>query len=465
MAVALATLPARPLRAQDAEWLVIRNVRVFPATGAPVMESATVVVRGERIHTVGPAADVDIPPGARVIEGRGRVLVPGLIEMHAHLSKTRASALGVLVVNGVTTVRDMGGEHAELLRWRGEIRSGGRIGPRLLIAGPYLESQSNIERMRRDPPEERVEPFERARIAVASPERATAIVDSLAGLELDFLKIRTVQDSATYRALNAAADRNGLRLVGHLPTGITPDAALQAGQDGIEHFIYPTLDARSREERMELWRGFAAAGVAMVPTLVVLEQSIMPPVERLRAVIEDSLGEIEPRRRYLSRFLVLDWREQLLEASDARRVAVRAVLPNIVRNLREMEETGVLILPGSDLAVLNIFPGSSLIDEMKLFVRDLGITPARVIERATRDAARFLGIADSVGTIEVGKVADLLLVDGDPLQDIDALRRPAGVTLRGRHFDRAELDALLARVLDTPDLRTNDWRRDDVPGR
>ena len=103
--------------------------------------------------------------------------------MHAHTSKTRASALGLYVVNGVTTIRDQGSEHAEVLRWRREIRAGTRVGPRMLIAGPYLESRNNIERMRRDPPESRVEPFERARIPIGSPDDARRVIDSLARLE------------------------------------------------------------------------------------------------------------------------------------------------------------------------------------------------------------------------------------------------------------------------------------------
>ena len=176
--------------------LAIRNVTVIPVTGAQPMANATVLIRDEHIVAIGPAAEVAVPEGARVIEGAGKYLVPGFIEMHAHTSKTRASALGLFVANGVTTVRDTGGDHEELLRWRREVRAGLRLGPRMIIAGPYLESARNIERMRKDPPEERVEPFERIRIGVGSPDEARRVVAKLAALEVDFLKIRTVQDRA-----------------------------------------------------------------------------------------------------------------------------------------------------------------------------------------------------------------------------------------------------------------------------
>ncbi len=247
--------------------LAIRNVTVIPATGDQPIANATVLIRDERIVAIGPAAEIVVPAGARVVEGAGKFLLPGFIEMHAHTSKTRASALGLFVANGVTTVRDTGGDHEELLRWRREVRSGLRVGPRMLIAGPYLESASNLERMRKDPPEERVEPFERIRIPVGSPQEARRIVAELAARELDFLKVRTVQNRETYLALNEAANAHGIPLVGHV-TGIPPEVVLVAGQDGVEHGFYPTLDGKTREERLVVWRRFAERGVAVVPTLV-----------------------------------------------------------------------------------------------------------------------------------------------------------------------------------------------------
>ncbi|HEV2884965.1 MAG TPA: amidohydrolase family protein, partial [Pyrinomonadaceae bacterium] len=439
--------------------LAIRNVTVIPGTGAQPIANATVLIRDERIVAVGPAAESLVPPGARIIEGDGKFLLPGFIEMHAHTSKTRASALGLFVVNGVTTVRDMGGDHAELLRWRREVRAGSRLGPRLLIAGPYLEAASNIERMRKDPPEKRVEPFERIRIPVASPEEARRIVAKLAAQEIDFLKIRTVQNRETYLALNEAAKAHGIPLVGHV-TGIPPEVVLDAGQDGVEHGFYPTLDGKTREERLAIWRRFAERGVAIVPTLVTLFEATFPPTERLRAVVEDENGQLDPRRQYLSKFLILDWREQVSEANDQRRNFLRKIWEDVVRrDLREMHEAGMDLLVGSDVPVLNIFPGFSFHDEMALFVSELGMTPAEVIERATRRSARFLRISDSVGTVERGKVADLVLLEANPLEDIRNTRRITAVILRGTLYDTDGIKQILAAVRAAPDRRIDDWGR------
>ena len=448
--VALQSLPPAPT-------IAIRGATIVSVTGAPSLADGTVVVRGDRIADLGPAATTDIPQGARVIEARGQFLIPGLIEMHAHLSKARASALGLLVANGVTTIRDMGGDHEELLRWRREVNEGRRVGPRMLIAGPYLEAASNIERMRKDPPEERVEPFDRIRIPIGSPDDAVRVVKKLAASELDFLKIRTVQDRATFLAINRAAAEHGLKVVGH-PPALTPDEILDAGQDDIEHGFLPRPGDPPREVRMETWRRYARAGVPVVPTLIVF-QAGLAPIDRLRAIVADDEGRVEPRRRYLSKFTMLDWKEQLAETTSERQQAIGKLWQPLVLYAREMHEAGVELLAGSDIAVLNIYPGSSLHDELKLFVTDVKMTPIEALERATRRSARFLGIGDSVGTIERGKVADLVLLDADPVQDITNTRRIAAVMSRGVLYDKDGLARLLAQVAAAPDIKVDDWGR------
>jgi imidazolonepropionase-like amidohydrolase len=439
--------------------LAIRNVTVIPCTGVPPVENSTVLIRGDRIAAIGPAAETAIPAGARIIEGGGKFLIPGFIDLHAHLSKARASSLGLFIANGVTTIRDMGGDYEELLHWRRDVQTGARIGPRILMAGPILESVRNVERMRKDPPEARIEPFERVRIPVGSPAEARRVVAELASREIDFLKIRTFQDRETYLALNKAADAHGIPLVGHV-SGIPPEVVLDAGQDGVDHNFYPSLEAKTREERLVVWRKFAARGVPIVPTLVTLFETTFPSVERLRSVVEDDEGKIDPRRRYLSKYLVIDWREQVLEKTDERLQVWRKVWEDVIRrDLREMHEAEMDLLVGTDVAALNIFPGFSIHDEMALFVTELGMTPAEVIERATRRSARFLRIADSVGTIERGKMADLVLLEANPVQDIRNTRRIAAVVFRGTLYDRGGLEQILAAVQAAPDRQVDDWGR------
>ena len=442
--------------------VVIRNVTVIPMTDAAPTARQSVVIRNGRIAEIGPSTHVSVPAGASVVDGTGKYLIPGLFEMHAHTSKTRGSALGLYVAHGVTTIRDQGSEHAEVLRWRHEIRDGARVGPRMLIAGPYLESLSNIQRMRRDPPESRVEPFERARIPIGSPTDARRVIDSLAALEIDHFKVRTVQDSATYLALARAAHAHGKRLVGHF-VAASPALFLEAGQDGVEHGFPLSFDQLPRDERMAFWRELAKRHVGVVPTLVVVTESVFRPLSYFQALVTDTTGTTHPLRPYVAKFTILDWREQAEEATPQRRAILERAWPIWLRHVREMREAGVRIMAGSDVAVLNIFPGASLHEELRLFVDSVGMSPMEALASATRKPAEWLGLADSVGTIATGKVADLVLLDANPLVDIKNARRISAVVLRGRLFRRDDLDALRAAVRAMPDIRANDWVRDTAP--
>lgn len=458
LVVLIAAVACVPVRAVEQSAVAIRNVTVIPMTGAGPSADQTVMVRDGRIAEIGPAAQVRVPAGATVVDGTGKFLIPGLFEMHAHTSKTRASALGLYVVYGVTSIRDQGSEHAEVLRWRREIRTGTRVGPRMVIAGPYLESLRNIERMRRDPPETRVEPFERARVPVGSPEEARRVIDSLAALELDHFKIRTVQDRETYLALANAAHAHGKRLVGHVVTA-SPAVFLAAGQDGVDHAFPIGIDSLPREERMAFWRQLATRDVGVVPTMVVATESVFRPLDYFQRLVADTTAAVHPLRPYLSAFLILDWREQVEEVTPERRAFFDRAWPVGLKHVREMREAGVRLMTGSDVAVLNIFPGTSLHEELRLFVDSVGMSPMEALASATRKPAEWLGLGDSVGTIKSGKVADLVLLDADPLADIENTRRIAAVVLRGRLFRRSDLEALLAAVATMPDHRVNDWVR------
>ena len=455
LAVAVISVPS-PAEGQGT--VAIRNATVISMVPAAPATRGTVIVRDGKIAEIGPPERIRVPEGATVVDGTGKYLIPGLFEMHAHTSKSRASALGLYVLHGVTTLRDQGSEHAEVLRWRREVLAGTRVGPRMLIAGPYLESLRNIERMRRDPPESRVEPFERARIAVGTPADARRIIDSLAGLELDHFKIRTVQDRETYLALARAARARGKRLTGHAVSA-SPALFLEAGQDGVDHGFPPSLDSLPREERMAFWRALAQRDVGMVPTLVVVTESVFRPLSYFRALVSDSQPAVHPLRPYLSAFLLQDWREQVEEVSPQRVEYFRGAWPVALKHVREMREAGVRLMAGSDVAVLNVFPGGSLHEEIRLLVDSVGMSPLEALASATRKPAEWLGLADSVGTIAPGKVADLVLLDADPLASIANTRRISAVVLRGKLFQRGDLDALLASVAAMPDLRANDWIR------
>ena len=420
----------------------------------PGVMTGSVVVRDGRIAYAGPVSEEPRVAGARVIDGRGRCVIPGLIDLHTHVSKSRGSSLVHLVAHGVTTVRDMGGDHEELLQWRAQIDGGQRVGPRLLIAGPYLESARNAARQHGTPVAEMIEPVERTRIGVATPAHADRIVAAIAARGVDHLKIRTTQDRATYVAIGEAARRHGLPLTGHAQP-YPAEATAAARQASIEHVILPLLQERAADERLEYVRTLARANVAVVPTLVVLERLGGPSDEALARVLADAAGGRFP----VSAFLRADWREQLAEQGPERREFYAKALRSVRRDFAELRAAGVRVLAGSDAGVLNVFPGQSLQQEVALLVRDAGMSSHEALAAATSASAQFLGIGSEVGTITSGKRADLVLLDGNPLHDVAQVSRVSGVVVRGRFLDRAGLDALLAETARAADITTNDWPR------
>ncbi len=440
LTLVLILLNTFPLRASPpAGALVIRHVTIIDATGAQPKPNMTLVIIDGRISDIGADGSVSVPKGAQVIDARRKFLIPGLWDMHVHLAKTGENTLPLFIANGVTSVRDCGGDYELLLRWRKEIAEGKLSGPRIKASGPILESASNVERMKR---EGTVEPVDRFRLGVPNAESAEAIAARIAAMGVDFIKIRTVASLETYRAIAAAAQKHNLALVGH--AAASPEEIIKAGQRSVEHSFIPPLSSRTQKQRAELFRKMAAEKIAVTPTLIVGE-ALLTSYERAAAIAEDSEGKLDVRRRYLSGYLIEDWREQVAEKKEAR-MDLTKMLAERVRDLREMHQAGVTLLPGTDAGVLLIFPGFSLHDELRLMVEQVGLTPMEAIVSATRRPAEFLGLAQSLGTIERGKIADLVLLDANPLDHISAMQRIAGVAVGGRFFSKAELQQMLARI-------------------
>lgn len=424
--------------------VAIVDVSLIDGTGSPIRQNVTVVIDGGRIVAVESSGSARVPPQARVIDGRGGFLIPGLWDMHVHLSKAGAQSLGLFVANGVTSVRDIGGDLVLVQQWRREIAAGHRIGPRITTAGPMLESAARVQRMRS---RGTVEPIDRFRVPVGDATEAAGVVDSLAQLGADFVKVRTVASREAYLAIAAEARRVGLPLAAH--GDLVPlEDMLQAQQRSVEHAIYPPLQRRDARTRAALIRELVEAQVAIVPTMANYYQWLLISPAEARKIIEDTTGRLDSRRRYISGYLLEDWREQVRERGRLRDALIRRLfLPRayrgVLRDLQEMHRAGVRILPGTDVAVALMYPGFSLHDELGYFVDRIGMTPMEAILSATRVAAEYSEMADSLGTIEVGKVADLVLLDSNPLVDIRNVGQIRAVFTRGERLDRDTLDALL----------------------
>ncbi|MGH7695337.1 MAG: hypothetical protein ACRENH_10160, partial [Gemmatimonadaceae bacterium] len=255
-------------------------------------------------------------------------------------------ALAVLVAYGVTSVRDMGGEMDELLRWRDEIRAGDRVGPRMLIAGPYLESPANVQRMRRTPVAEMAEPVERTRIPIGSRADAERVIDSIKLRGVNHVKIRTVASLPVYRDIATEAKERGLPLVGHADR-LPFREVVASGQRSIEHATLPRMDSLTPNEQRTLAAQYARQGSALVPTLVTAFGSLLLEDSLQRRLFDRGVSASDPRRPRISRFLEIDWREQLSERDSATRTLMLRLVPAAIAALRDVRAAGVPIMTGS----------------------------------------------------------------------------------------------------------------------
>ena len=439
LAAALVLECALALRASPAD-LAITHVAVADGTGGPLQRDMTVVVHGSRITAVGPSAATSLPAGTRVLDGSGRYLIPGLWDMHVHLTIAGRSSVSLFPVNGVTGVRDMGGDLAVIDTLRAEIASGALLGPRIYRAGPFLDGPKKNALYR---------------VTLRSAEDARHAVDSLKQLGVDFIKIHNRVPRDAYFALLAEAKSQNLRVAGHLPRGISPAEAALAGQASIEHtesllegvhFADSTSQKHTSREDFALLSGSAAdslfavfkrSGTSIDPTLI--EYYVFAHIGDTLVTKDARLQYTSPElRAYWNRFFPVDTAETIA-ATAGRREYLRRFMGLVYA----MHNAGIPILTGTDVGASYIYPGFSLHDELALLV-EAGMPPADVLRAATGGAASFLGVSDSVGTVRPGQLADLVLIDGNPLVDIRNAQRIRTVIVNGRVLDTARRRTILA---------------------
>jgi imidazolonepropionase-like amidohydrolase len=422
------------------EVTVFRNVNVIPMDSERVLASQTVVVRGERIESVEEASRAQIPAGARVVDGTGRYLVPGLAEMHAHVPEGDAryveEVLFLYVANGVTTARGMLGAPAHLTL-RERLAKHEVLGPRLYTSGPSLNDQS-----------------------VGSPADAARIVRGQARAGYDFVKVHPGPTRAEYDAAVAAGSESGIKLAGHVPADVGVMRAIEAKQATIDHldgyvealapaerrsqggfFGLALADVADRSRLPALVAATVSAGVWNVPTQTLIENwpAPSPTVDELLARPE--MAYVSPQARESS----ANAKRQMTGAPgyDAARAGELVTLRRQI--IKALHDAGAGLLLGSDAPQVFNVPGFSLHRELEAIVAS-GLTPFEALRTGTLNPAVFFEATNEFGAVRAGLAADLILAARNPLEDVTALARPEGVMVRGRWLDRAELDRRLAEI-------------------
>ena len=448
LALLLANGPAQ------AQQLTIVHVNVVDVATGKVQPDMTVVVAGQRIAKVSPSARA-APPTGRVVDASGQYLIPGLWDMHTHVYFDGTAAAGtdlilpLLLANGITGIRDMGSELEAVLQARADVAAHRLLGPRMVVSGPMLDGPKS--------------PY-KAAIAIATAEDGRKAVDQLKARGVDFIKVQSLVPRDAYFAIAAEAKKVGLPLDGHVPDAVRAAEALTAGQRTFEHLI-GIFEASSTAEdgyvagqEKSPGRFLAtydpAREAAIVRLLAAHPRVWQCPTlfwERGQWLVDSIAWRQDPELVYAGR----SWTEQrwpkaqtsIARTLDTEPLPVRARFVNHELDIvRKLHAARVGFLAGTDTpAGVDLLPGASLHLELQRFVA-AGFTPLEALQTATLNPARFLNRQQDFGSVQAGRLADLVLLSANPLTDITNTRRIVGVLADGQYLSQADLAQLRKRL-------------------
>jgi imidazolonepropionase-like amidohydrolase len=438
--------------------IVITHVTIINPGTSSVTTDRTIVITDTHIASVSPSAGFQFPKNSQVIDGRGQYLIPGLWDMHVHSAfgdwfpGGRDVILPLFIANGVTGVRDMGGDIAPLFEWRKQIAAGEIVGPRMVVSGPMLDGYLADGKSLRFP----------SSIPVTTPASAIAAVDSLKAQGVDFIKVQSVISHDAYLAAAAEARKQGLPIVGHVPDKARIAEVVAAGQKSIEHLMGIFEGCSTEEDKFIRGEGnlklllttYSQPRCDAVMHLLAQNQTWQVPTlawQRGGTFLDQFDWKHPPLDKYVPRYWRdVTWRrfnDEMMPDLLHDPLALRQEY--FARNLQmvgALHHAGVPFLAGTDAAPgIYIMPGFSLHDELANFV-EAGFTPMESLQTATSNPAKFLEMENALGSIEPGKIADLVLLSANPLEDIHNTQKISAVIANGRLFDRASLDHMLAQV-------------------
>ncbi len=429
----------------------------------------TVVVDGDHIAAVSPWKKVHVPKDAVVVDGAGKFLIPGLWDMHAHGTADDAAAWTHLLflANGVLGVRDMFGP-PDARAWRATQVSSQDPSPAIYLGSPVVDGPN---------------PYWPTSIVVNDEAQAREVVDQQQQRGADFIKVYDKLSRSAYFAIAGEAKKRGIPFEGHVPESLTAMEVSDAGQKSIEHLTRVALGCSKEQaaisaelrrleavflapdatmsQKMESGKSMTALYLRIIETYdEATAQALFarfvrngtwqcPTLTVLQAQSAEPLPADDPRLQYLSKPLRTQWEIGYYKNFPPEALAwtvklKKAEFAESMKIVGLMYRAGVPILAGTDALNPQCFPGFGIHNELALLV-DAGLPPLAALQAATRNAAQFMGQLDRRGTIEAGKIADLVLLDKDPLADIHNTRAIQAVVLNGKLFPHPALEALLAK--------------------
>lgn len=411
--------------------VVFRSVNVIPMDTERVLENQDVVVKDGKILLVGATGKVKYDRSSLVVEAKGKYLIPGLAEMHAHIPpidnvEAQKEVLSLFVVNGVTTIRGMLG-HPTHLTLRDQVSRGEVLGPHIHTSGPSFNG-----------------------ISVKNPETGEKMVRDQKAMGYDFMKLHPGLTLANFNAIIKTANEVGMTYGGHVSSAVGVWRAIDANYATIDHLdgfiegMVPGIEAMTDQE-IGFFGLFVTkkADLSQVPRLVegLREHRVwVVPTQSLaeRWIAADKTPEAlraEPEMKYMSRITLDQWvenkkRQMAVPGYNAEEVGNYVALRR--RLIKACNDGGVGLLLGSDAPQVFNVPGFSIHHELRYLVQS-GLTPYQALKTGTVNVATFYNESSSAGTIAEGKVSDLVLLNANPLLDIDATNKIAGV-MRGNQW-------------------------------
>jgi Amidohydrolase family len=430
--------------------VAITNVTVIDGTGKQPLSGATVLIDKGRLAAIS-TDKVDLPEKAVIIDGSGKFLIPGMWDMHVHVQHDPDIFYPLFIANGVTGVRDMGGPLDKLKKWRSQIQEGKRIGPRIVFAGPHLDGPNS--------------PWPYA-VTVRTSDEAKNAVKRLTASGVDFIKVQSWLPREAYFAIARESAMDGIPFVGHVPDSVSVTEAAEAGQKSIEHMTGILVACSSEEAKLRemavnhekgvaaqvdkqaiesydrkkaalLFQILAQRKVWQAPTLVIW---------KARASAEDVRLLEDNRLRYVPKSMLKTWEDtesgQVRGLSHEHVTIAGQLFRKLAELIPQMQVADVKFLAGTDAPFPFCIPGFSLHEELAILVHS-GLTPMQAIQTATSNPAKFLGVESYLGTIEKGKLADLVLLRANPLANIENISEVEAVVANGHYYPKHELDRML----------------------